>query len=81
MNLHKNDHGLEVGDQAAFLAYGWIRVPCTIIAKGGSGFTRYAKVEYDDPKTSRSRSFGSTWATGSDWDRVSHVSMKNLEPW
>lgn len=80
MNLHKNDKGLQEGDKAAFLAYGWIRVPCTILAKGGSGFTRYAKVEYDDPKTSRSRVGAGTWVVTA-WDRVSHVSMKNLEPW
>jgi hypothetical protein len=64
-NMHKNDHGLDIGDHCFYMANGWMPVECVVKDKSGSGMTRSFRLELVDKRSGGRRAGG--WSSDSEW--------------
>ena len=50
-NMHKNDHGLDVGDHCFYMANDWMPVECVVVSKQNTGMTRSFRLRMLDERT------------------------------
>jgi len=50
-NMHKNDHGLDVGDRCFYMAHDWMPVECVVVSKQNSGMTRSFRLRMIEERT------------------------------
>lgn len=79
--MHKNDKGIDIGDEAYALVYGWIPLRVKVIDKYGSGMTRVMKVEpVDWPASIKTDSRTTDSDYHKSWYHRFSVSVKRMEP-
>jgi hypothetical protein len=77
-NMHKNDHGLDIGDHCFFMVYGWMPIECIVKAKQNTGMTRSFRLELVD-KRSGGRRNGS-WSCTDEWQYEFVTSVRKIAP-
>ena len=77
-NMHKNDHGLDVGDRCFYMAHNWMPVECIVVAKQNTGMTRSFRLRLIDQRSGGRMVFGST-RVQNEWTYDFVTSVRKIE--